>query len=485
VKRLLTLILAATACTSLPNVEPAPVVVPKYDGAACAGYLRAKEGTRSYAPGRAAHGGILSPAVAYADAKANGDSAPARATWFGRCGSVVGFFDTATGKIAEISTEEPTDLCASGVSTPFGNPFTNEQTSMIRILQTGEGDSRVVCGFISLNNPDFPASGGASCVSASLTFDVDSGTYLNAFEVQTSDGPTIRFVRKTFSSNVLEAVDVTAKAMKVVSLTGLPTGATLEPSDGSTGLFTAGEGGSGTMVAIGKGQPLDLVNFDELGKYTKSRAYRVNDPSELSFIFGSGYSLIYGVGGTTYTASFALEDRLLAGRSANGLVEQGRPRLGYLYGSAKDDVTGATALDWSTLADVTKPLPNGYVEEGSTARIDQLQVAAPTKVELSNLDRLLIAMSARAVSPEKKRRAVLFSVGGGAALGYLANKAIPKLNGISIGALPGNYGFGVGAYPLGAGTGVLALPKNAIDDAWSGGACNDAVLLVLPLNRSL
>jgi len=355
---------------------------------------------------------------------------------------------------------------------------------MIRILQTGEGNSRVVCGFVSDNNPDFPASGAATCVSSSLTFSLEPGPYLNAFVVQTARGPAIRFIRKTIGFAVIEAVDITANEKSVVTLGSLPSGASLASKAGSTGLFAAGEGGSGTVAVVGQG-PLEYVNFDERGAFVNSRTYSLADPTELSFIFGSGYSLLYTVAGTTYTASFALEDALLPGRSANGLVEQGRPRLGYFYGSRQESAPGSSPLDWSTLADVNKPLPDGYVEAGSTARIDQLQVAAPMTVGLEALPNVLIAMAARAISPEKKHRAVLFSVGGGEALRYLASKTVPKLNGIAIGALPGNYGFGVGAYPLGAGTGVLALPKNAVDDAWSGGACNDGVLLVLPLKRSL
>lgn len=492
VKRLLTLLVAVTACTSLPKVEPAPVgdaglpdAGPKaYDGRACAEYLRATEGTRSYAPGLAAHGGILSPAVAYADADADGNPSDARVTWFGRCRDVVGFFDTFTDKLANISKENPTDLCAEGVSTPFGTPFQNEQTAMIRILQTGEGESRIVCGFVSESNPDFPASGAATCVSSSKAFSVERGTYLNAFVAQTSRGPAVRFVRKTINASVVEAVDISASAKSVVSLSGLPSGASLVPVDGSTGLFTAGEG-FGTSVALGKA-PLEISNFGEDGRFTGSRTYRVTAPAELTFTFGSGYSIIYGIAGTTYTASFALEGKVLDGSNLNGLAEQGRPRVGYFYGSGPDNSTAGTPLDWSSLADVTKPLPNGYAEAKSKARLDQLQVATPTTVGLGNLDKILIAISARATSPEGKQRTVLFSIGGGAAIDYLNKKTTPLLNGISIGALPGNYGFGVGAYPLTVGTGVLALPKNAAsNDPWSGGACNDAVLLALPLKRTL
>jgi hypothetical protein len=486
VKRVAAVLVCLAACTKLPDIVPVPSVTP--DVLAC-GELLQRKGPPTFANGSAAHGKLAGGAIAYRDPTGDdaGTTGPREPTitWIGTCrDGKVSAYDAPLSALTRVQDGPPADLCAK--STRFGQGGEFDSPGLVRIVQTGEGGDRVVCGIFSksrkgvaLPESDFPLAARVVCTSAETSKVIAAErTYLGAFPVVVGGVPGLRLVG-VGSLDKLEFVDVTAATMRGgAALSAIeiqwpvPDGGTFTVEEQSTAAAARGQDLDSTLFLMPRGRRIDIVEFDGRGVLRESSRFGVQfkpedagpDAGDADLLFGDTVLRRFPEGSDVYNAAFITEGRRTGDAGVSGLRALGRERASLVLGSD------------------TKTVRQRYLPGSETTIFERMTGDLAAQPTLETVERLRIVLATRDTGANGVTSSRLIHVGGDGLILRVARELQPELFSLDFPAFPPNYDLAVSYKPRErAGTVVLAFPAGGTP-SWSDDRCKDGVVFAIHLD---
>ena len=481
-KRVAFTLACLVACTKLPGIEPAPSSPPASPdaggGSACQARLRRAEGLSTFAHGSAAVGRLAGPAVAVRETPSAGTMVTVLATCADGKASV---YDVPLAALTPVESGAPSDLCAHATRFGVGGEFEG-QSGIARIVQAGEGPSRVVCGVLTKLPPlggtiesDFPLYGSAVCVSATSSAKVGDRTYGNVFSVARATGPAVRFVG--FGINAPEQVDVgapeVARGGVVPAVTIAWPAAPEFPqrpsfSEPSPTLVARGLFADSTVLLRPQASTVAIVEVGPSGAVDAGRMnpFDFTDAGGELAIGEVALARFYLDGGASpYTAAFFTGGARVGPEVTGRARSLGRTLGGYVYGS-----------DTKSIKEQVLPTAPGTV-------VERVAATFPAEITLATLDEFRVVLAARVTGPDGVVASSLLHTGGGGLFVLASGGAQASVASLAFPAFPPLYGLAVSASPFDhSGTAVVAFPADTSPSSWSGGACTEDVVFAVHLD---